>query len=93
VSGTQIVTAQQTTANGAQLDTTLTVQAVCPTGTTLISGGGNVTNSDNTPHPARVQLVESRPINSTTWQVTGVVGTGLGSSNAMTVFAYAYCTA
>jgi hypothetical protein len=87
------VTNSQTTATGAQLDTTLTVQAVCPPGTILISGGANVTNSDTTPHPARVQLVESRPLNSTTWQATGVVGTGLGSSNAMTVTVYAYCTA
>jgi hypothetical protein len=59
----------------------------------MLSGGGNVTNSDATPpHPARVQMVENRPLNTTTWQTTGVVGTGLGTSNAMTVTAYALCT-
>jgi hypothetical protein len=37
-------------------------------------------------------MVENRPLNTTTWQTTGVVGTGLGTSNAMTVTAYALCT-
>jgi hypothetical protein len=85
------MTATNTTPNGAQLDTTLTVTASCPAGTTLLGGGGEAINTDST-HPARVQLVQSRPVGNS-WQVTGVVGTGLGSSNAMTVNAYALCTA
>lgn len=89
---TQVITASATTANGAQLDTTLPATATCPPGTILLGGGGNVTNSDNSPpHPARVGIVQSQP-SGNAWTVTGVVTTGLGSSNSMTVTAYAICT-
>jgi hypothetical protein len=60
-------------------------------GTVLLGGGANVTNSD-TEHPARVQLVQSQP-SANTWIATGAVDVGLGTSNSMTVTAYAICTA
>jgi hypothetical protein len=36
--------------------------------------------------------VRSRPASATSWIATGVVDTGLGTSNSMTVTAYAVCS-
>jgi hypothetical protein len=86
-----VITNQASTSNGAQLDTTLTVTATCPAGTVLLGGGARVANSDAT-HPARVGIISSEPTGASSWQAIGVVTTGLGQSNAMTVTAFAVCT-
>jgi hypothetical protein len=72
------------------MNTTATATANCPAGTVLLGGGAFAANS-NASEPANVQLIGSRPVTGG-WQATGVIDVGLGSSNTMTVTAYAVCT-
>ncbi len=78
------------TSTSPALNTTVSVTAPCPAGKVLLGGGGEAVNSDAT-QPSRVQLTRSRP-QGTGWQATGVVDTGLGAANRMTVTAFAVCT-
>jgi hypothetical protein len=54
----------------------------------LLGGGATVTNNDG--HPDWTVLIESRPLDSTSWQAVGVVTTGLGGH--MAVQARAICS-
>jgi hypothetical protein len=86
------VTSNSGVSTSPQLDTTVTVTASCPAGKALLGGGAQATNSDAT-HPARVAIVRSSPGSASSWTATGVISAGLGAPNAMTVTAYAVCTA
>ena len=79
--------------------TRLSATASCPTGKTLLGGGGSVTERDllgNLIVLQTVALEESVPSpapgTSTSWRVTGVVTANLTALQKMRVTAYAVCS-
>jgi Collagen triple helix repeat (20 copies) len=86
-----VVVSNSGVSTSAQADTTVTVTASCPAGSVLLGGGAQATNSD-TARPSRVAIVRSSPGESA-WIATGVITSGLGGANRITVTAYALCTA
>jgi hypothetical protein len=70
----------------------IAVRATCTT-STLVGGGGNVTDTDPTTG-AVAYLSQSYPSSATAWTVTGRVGAqNLAAGTTMTIVAYAICAA
>jgi hypothetical protein len=80
-----------TSVANAGRNTSVTATASCPSGKSLLGGGGLVTTT--VAQKERVHLTASYPTSTTVWTAIGVVGVGaLGAGQTMTVTAYALCS-
>jgi hypothetical protein len=88
--GSVVTSPAVVTAAGAPTGTQLVAKVTCPTGTTILSGGGEVTASGSS---QRVALESSFPVDASTWQVVGVVVGKLPPTVTMSVAPFALCAA
>jgi hypothetical protein len=77
-------------AAGAAAGTTFTDTATCAAGKVLFGGGGTVTITSG--QNRRIGMVQSYPSSTTTWTVTGVAISPLGSGVTARATAYALCS-
>jgi hypothetical protein len=92
VASSQIVSATQESANGANAPTQVPTTISCPAGKTLLGGGGRV-RTGGTAAASDMALAESYPSASNTWKAVGTVIHDMDNGERMIVEAYAVCSA
>ena len=92
LASSQIITGTAVqSANGPAAGTQVTGTASCPTGKTLLGGGGRVTGAGGAPVQS-LSLDQSYPSASNEWKAVGTVTANLSGGQKLVVEAYAVCS-